>query len=492
MTQTILRQANNAAVVNISGRQRMLSQRLALFCMRLVSSQAPGERQALKKVLGDLILLMERSHRGLIYGDRALSLPGKPSGAVMAMYFKSPLNVDRQMQNFLTSARNLLEAPDSALKPDHPDLQKIVKAASCHLLAALDAVVNQYQEESEAEQRQVEACQLALYQHSCFAAREARIKAQHLQKTLIKLSQIQAQLIQTEKMSSLGLLVGGVAHEINNPMNFISSNLPFLRKYIEILLDVVGLYQKHYPNPVADIQIFAQAADLEFLQEDLPKVLDSMDIGTERIQQIVLSLRNFSRLDEAELKPAHLHEGIENTLLILRHRLKAHHQRPEIQVLRHYGALPAIDCCPGQLNQCFMNLLVNAIDAIDELYASTSPSGQVDNRFSPQIIIETAQTSEDWIEVVISDSGIGIPDDIQQRILEPFFTTKPVGKGTGMGLSISYSIITEKHNGQLSFRPRTPWGTEWRIKLPVRQANQAALGVTGCAAITFPELATLD
>jgi signal transduction histidine kinase len=280
-------------------------------------------------------------------------------------------------------------------------------------------------------------------------------RTQELEQTLQDLTQTQLQLVQAEKMSSLGELVAGVAHEINNPVSFIHGNLSYLKEYTDQILDFLKLYQKHYPKPVAAIQTVAEESDLDFIQSDLRKILGSMKSGTERIREIVLSLRNFSRLDEAEFKAVDLHEGIESTLLILCHRLKESADRPEILIQRDYSELPKVECQAGQFNQVFMNILSNAIDALE----STS---------QPQITIRTSVLG-DSVEIAIGDNGIGIPEAIQQRIFNPFFTTKPVGKGTGMGMSISYQLIVEKHHGKLECFSTEGEGTEFLIQIPIRQ-----------------------
>lgn len=296
------------------------------------------------------------------------------------------------------------------------------------------------------------------------AITEAR---EQVEQTLAELQQTQMQLVQAEKMSSLGQLVAGVAHEINNPVNFIYGNLSHLQEYVHDLLHIITLYENHYPNPAPEIQAEADAIDLEFLQTDLIKILDSMKIGTDRIRQIVLSLRNFSRIDEADFKAVDIHEGIDSTLLILQHRLKARPDRPEIDVIREYGSLPLIECYPSQLNQVLMNILVNAIDALEE--ASIDHNYQEIQQHPNQIKIRTTTIDTESIEIAIIDNGIGMSAATQARIFDPFFTTKPIGKGTGMGMSISYQIITEKHSGKLQCFSIPGQGTEFIIRLPIRQ-----------------------
>ncbi|MBC6434155.1 HAMP domain-containing protein, partial [Nostoc sp. HG1] len=288
-----------------------------------------------------------------------------------------------------------------------------------------------------------------------------------LKTALNELQHTQAQMVQSEKMSSLGQLVAGVAHEINNPVSFIHGNITYLNEYTQDLLRMIHLYQQRHPSNDPEVQALAEEIDLEFLIEDLQKMLASMKMGTDRIRTIVLSLRNFSRIDEAEFKAVDIHEGIESTLLILQHRLKDKPECPAIVVIRDYGKLPDVECYPGQLNQVLMNVLANAIDALDEINANRTYQEIEAN--PSQIIIRTSMSNSQSVEIAIADNAGGMPEQIKNRIFNPFFTTKPVGKGTGMGMAISYQIITVKHGGKLECFSTVGKGSEFIIQLPTQQ-----------------------
>ncbi|MFN6558442.1 MAG: PAS domain S-box protein [Nostoc sp. ChiSLP01] len=285
-------------------------------------------------------------------------------------------------------------------------------------------------------------------------------QAQNLENTLRELQRTQSQLIQSEKMSSLGNMVAGVAHEINNPVNFIHANLIPASEYTQDLLRLLELYQQHFPYPPAEIQAEIIAIDLDFLKEDIVKLFQSMTVGTKRIREIVLSLRNFSRLDEAEFKDVDIHQGIDSTLMILHNRLKAKPNHPEISVIKEYGKLPLIECYPGQLNQVFMNLLANAIDSLEQSFVGEQG----------QIRICTEVCNSKWAIIRIADNGMGISQEILPKLFDPFFTTKDVGKGTGLGLSISYQIVVNKHGGNLSCNSIPGQGAEFVIKIPISQS----------------------
>ncbi|AFY84976.1 trifunctional serine/threonine-protein kinase/ATP-binding protein/sensor histidine kinase [Oscillatoria acuminata] len=310
-----------------------------------------------------------------------------------------------------------------------------------------------------------------------------------LSQTLETLKHTQAQLIQTEKMSSLGQMVAGIAHEINNPVSFIYGNLNHAGEYLDELFNLVSLYQKHYPGSHPEIQVAIKEMDLEFLLEDLPRLLSSMKTGADRIRQIVLGLRNFSRLDESAMKEVDLHEGIDSTLLILQSRFTSKNGRPGIEVIKKYGNLPKITCYASQLNQVVMNILNNAIDAMDgfEGFQEESNEESVANSSAlvtaadvmaadlhrgktrlPRIIVRTEVSDRDWVQVRIADNGPGINEQVRLKIFDPFFTTKPVGQGTGLGLSIAYSIVVEKHGGKLRCISTPGEGTEFIISLPIQ------------------------
>jgi PAS domain S-box-containing protein len=318
-----------------------------------------------------------------------------------------------------------------------------------------------------ADQLAIAIQQAELYEQSRTATAQARTQATQLEQALIELQKTQTHLVQSEKMSSLGQLVAGVAHEINNPVSFIYGNLSHASGYIQDLLGLIQLYQQHYPNPKPDVQLEVEAIDLDFLIEDLPKILDSMRVGAERICEIVYSLRNFSRVAEAEMKAVDIHEGLDSTLVILQNRLKASGKHPKIQVIKEYGNLPRVECYAGQLNQVFMNLLTNAIDAIDEQNQMRTPE-EVDT--NPSIIRVRTEVLDNYqVAIRIADNGPGMTEQVKARLFDPFFTTKAVGAGTGLGLSISYQIVVEKHRGQIHCFSQLGKGTEFVIQIPLVQ-----------------------
>ncbi|MHC5735352.1 GAF domain-containing protein [Nostoc sp.] len=337
------------------------------------------------------------------------------------------------------------------------------------LLAAYQNSAPRHWEASEIKFITQIANQLGVALQQAQLHNQTKEQTEKLAKALHDLQQTQTQLIQTEKMSSLGQLVAGVAHEINNPVNFIYGNINHVNDYAQDLLSILNLYLQDSPNPSPEIRDRAFEIDLEFLMEDLPKTLSSMKVGIDRIRQIVLGLRNFSRLDQAEKKPVDIHEGIDSTLLILQHRLKAKPESPAIKLVKEYSHLPLVECYAGPLNQVFMNVLSNAIDALEDYRESQS------NPHTSQITIRTApgelKGNVKSVVIRIRDNGPGIPEALRARICDPFFTTKPVGKGTGLGLSISYQIVVDKHGGVLRCDSQPGLGTEFWIEIPIKQIN---------------------
>ncbi|MGE5659793.1 MAG: PAS domain S-box protein [Actinomycetota bacterium] len=323
------------------------------------------------------------------------------------------------------------------------------------------------------DQLAIAVSQAELYNQTRTAAREAQFQAQQLSQTLRQLQKTQTQLIQAEKMSSLGQMVAGIAHEINNPVSFIFGNLIHTEQYTSDLIKLTKLYQQEFPRLTPAIQELVDTIDLEFLLEDLPKMLSSMKMGANRIRDIVRSLRTFSRLDEADMKKVDIHESIDSSLLMLEYRLKAQPNHSAIQVIKDYGQLPLVECYAGQLNQVFLNIIANAIDALElpdrSENQANSKKFQVDTvQLNPTIWIHTEAVKE-GIVIHIVDNGPGMLKEVQQRIFDPFFTTKVVGKGTGMGLAISHSIIVEKHKGQLRCISTPGQGTQFTIEIPRQQ-----------------------
>ena len=282
-------------------------------------------------------------------------------------------------------------------------------------------------------------------------------------------NQVQQQLARSEKMASLGRLVSGVAHEINNPTNFIHGNLTHIQTYTQDLIRLVNLYRQHYPEPGSEIQAETAAIDLEFIQVDLPKVLSSMKLGSDRVRELILSLRNFSRLDDTDAQMADIHAALDSTLLILSNRIKARPQRPAIEIIKDYGSLPDVECYVGLLNQVFMNILSNAIDALDE--KRDKQSAQEHHDSPSKITLRTALVDEQWVSIEIVDNGSGMPLAVQKRIFEPFFTTKSIGQGTGLGMPISYQIVTERHHGRLECVSAFEKGTKFLIQIPLTQSS---------------------
>lgn len=341
------------------------------------------------------------------------------------------------------------------------DIDSKVKGFS---LGAVDYITKPFQEDEV-----LSRVKTHIHLRSLTKNLEKKVEARtaELSQALEELQESQIQLIQNEKMSALGQLVAGVAHEINNPVGFIYGNLNHAEQYIKDLINLIDLYQQHYPNQVAEIKEKIEAIDLEYLREDLPKLIASMQQGVDRIRNISTSLRTFSRGDSDRPVLFNIHDGIDSTILILKHRLKANESHPDMEVVKNYGDLPLVECLPGQINQVFMNLLANAIDALEE--ANSGRSFSEINANDNQITITTTLTEDQHrVLIRIKDNGLGMSEDTKQKIFNQFFTTKAVGKGTGLGLAIAYQIVVEKHRGIIEVKSAPGEGTEFIIIIPVK------------------------
>jgi PAS domain S-box-containing protein len=370
----------------------------------------------------------------------------------------------------LEAARGKIAAPNFSQAPQDKFEQRVEERT---------AELTQINERLKQEITKHERTEARLRQSKAYLKKQAQqLEAEtHRATTLLKeLQQTQAQLIQTEKMSSLGQLVAGVAHEINNPVSFIYCNLDYANCYIQDLMRLVKLFCSHNPEPAPEIQAEMDAIDFDFLMADMPKLLASMKVGANRIRQVVLSLQNFLRAEQVKMKPVDIHEGLDSTLLILQHRLKPTAEHPEITVSKNYGTLPLVECYAGLLNQVFINLLANAIDVLN----TSSLPQNAPRQIAISTGIENIRRESNEVNhsnlvphavIRIADNGPGMSEEVSRRLFDPFFTTKPVGKGTGLGLSISYQIVVEKHGGQLTCISEPGQGAEFAIAIPIRQRD---------------------
>jgi len=434
----------------------------------LVAQDGESALQKIEYVTPDLILL-DIMMPGIDGFETCSRLKTNPSTSEIPIVFMTALgNTDQKVKGLSLGAVDYITKPFQkeevlARIKVHLDLRNLSKA-----LATKNQLLQEKIEEKTALEKTLQQLNQEL---------ESRVeeRTSELKQALQNLQQTQLQLIQSEKMSTLGQLVAGVAHEINNPVSFIQGNISHAENYIQDLLEIVQLYQQQFPSPGAAITERAEEVDLDYLIEDLPQLISSMKVGTDRIRQISVSLRNFSRADSTSKVETNLHEGIDSALLILQHRLKANDKGLKIEVVKEYGDLPLVPCFPGQLNQVFINIIANAIDSFESRSANDALEGSCLERTSEEIkanpgriIIRTEfDRSRNNVSIRIKDNGLGMSEEVRSKIFDYLFTTKPAEKGTGLGLSISHQIVVEKHGGQLSCFSEPGVGTEFIIEIPL-------------------------
>ena len=443
-----------------------------------LESNSPGEEVSKffekNPLLPGIIITENGNFLGMISRRRFFEYMSRPYS--LELFSKRPLLIlyrfaqtdvlvlDRQTHILVAVRQSLMRSPELVHEP-------IVVKTDSEVYKILEV-------------NQLLLAQLQIHELTAAAMRESqtqlRQQAQQLENAIEELQRTQSQLIQTEKMSSLGQLVAGMAHEINNPISFIFGNLPHAEEYIQSLIKILQLYQQHYPKAKPEIEDFAEEVELDYLIEDLPKVFNSMRDGAERIRKIVLSLRNFSRLDEADMKAVNIHEGLDNTLLIIQSKLVETEDLPGIAVYKEYADLPQVECYAGQLNQVFMNIFSNAIDALQK-FVVNKQSARDKQDFQATISIRTEVKNSDRVSIKISDNGEGMSENIRKRIFDPFFTTKPVGSGTGLGLSIAYEIIVQKHGGKLECFSQPGKGAEFVISIPIKQKSRSQTAMSRLA-----------
>jgi two-component system, NtrC family, sensor kinase len=440
--------ALDAVVINVSGRQRMISQRISLLVLQLAMHPVGAELGGIYGKLQNSLDCMLANHEGLLYGDLEANLPGNPSPTILSMHFDAPTQLDRKLRRYVEQARAFMTLMPDNLTLETPNLWKLVTEDVEDLVYAIDTVVSQYQFENESRQA-------AMMEKLLDLCRRNGQQTLVLEQALADLKQVQTQLIQTERISGLGQIAAGIAHEINNPINFVFANLHHSKVYTDQLLNLIALYDQGADD--RQIDAFQTEIDLPFIQADFPRLIESMETGTSRIQKIVADLRTFARLDESEFKTIHLPEAIASVVLMINHRLTFQ----TLGAARGIGLvqdcdpeIPPLYCYAGQLNQVLFHLLNNAIDA---LLSELQPQ--------PQIWIRASLKNAQTLQITVADNGPGVPESLQQQIFNPFFTTKPIGQGTGLGLSLCYQLM-QSQGGLIHYQPGAK-GATFVVELPI-------------------------
>lgn len=448
------------SIINLSGRQRMLLQRTALFCFQLVCSRNKKEQEAWRVKLINTIDTMEKSHHSLIEGDDNKNIPRLDSEQIKKIYFEPPLKLDQKMRLYIERVRLFCRLSSEQITLDNFYFNEIQNAAFHDLLSALEFVVHYYENKIAFQFSRMYEKQEDISKKIIITMAVNEAQSQQIEQLIAEQKKLKSKVIHTEKMASIGELLSGITHEINNPMNCIAHNIVFVRQYTNDILSLLNYYLDSYPSPLPNIDKLAEEIDIDFVIKDLAQILDIIEISSKRILDLIYTINNFSRRDNLKMQPFNINQIIDDTLKILNYRILQDSKCSEIEIIKEYTDLPLVQCYGGQINQVFMNILSNAIDVLDK---------QLNRR---TIKVHTESTSNESVIIRIIDNGPGMSETVKARIFEPFFTTKPVGKGTGLGLAISQTIIVQNHCGTIDCISHPGKGTEFKIELPIIVSNK--------------------